>query len=201
MKNNIKFLNLEDDPYDLFNEWYELAKKNEINDPNAMNLSTVNQNFQPSSRMVLMKFFNKKGFVFNTNMNSKKAKEIINSSKVCLNFYWKSIRKQVRIEGSAEQINKEEADNLFNIRPEESKIGAWASDQSSDLLNRADLEIKVKKYQEKFKDTLIPRPTYWSGFVVVPDLLEFWQDMPFRLHDRLEFKKDKNIWKVKKLYP
>ena len=201
MKNNIKILDLEHDPYDLFKEWFELAKKNEINDPNAMNLSTVNQNFQPSSRMVLMKFFDREGFVFNTNMNSKKSKEIIHSSKVCLNFYWKSIRKQVRIEGFAEEINKEEADNLFNKRPEGSKIGAWASDQSNDLLNRADLEKKVKEYQEKFKNILIPRPAYWSGFRVSPDLFEFWQDMPSRLHDRLEFKKYQNIWKVKKLYP
>ena len=201
MKYNNNIIDINQDPFDLFSKWFSLAKKNEINDPNAMSLSTVNNRLQPTSRLVLMKFFDKNGFVFNTNLNSKKAKEISNNSLVCLNFYWKSLRKQVRIEGRAIVLSKSESDIYFNKRPEKSKIGAWASNQSGYLKDREKLIIKVKSYEKKFKGKKVPRPTYWSGYRVMPNLFEFWQDMPFRLHDRLEFIKVGKLWKTRKLYP
>jgi len=201
MKNNTKILNLDQDPLKLFNKWFSLAKKKEINDPNAMTLSTVNTNMQPTSRLVLMKSFSNKGFVFNTNLESKKATEIFDNSLVCLNFYWKSIRKQVRIEGKAILLNKKESDIYFNKRPSGSKIGAWASKQSSELKDRSELLTRVKEYEKIYKNKKIPRPSYWSGFRIDPHLFEFWQDMPYRLHDRLLFRKIKGKWKTKKLYP
>lgn len=201
MKNNTNILTLDRDPFELFNEWYSEAKEKEINDPNATTLSTVGKDLKPSSRMVLMKSFNEKGFVFNTNLNSKKSKEITNNSFVCLNFYWKSLRKQIRIEGPAKILNKTDADILFTERPRGSKIAAWSSNQSSILRNRKELDANVKKFEKKFKNLLVPRPSYWSGYIVKPTIFEFWQDMPFRLHDRIEYKKSKNTWKVKRLYP
>tara|TARA_Y100000590_G_scaffold276031_1_gene309925 strand:- start:4374 stop:4979 length:606 start_codon:yes stop_codon:yes gene_type:complete len=201
MKNNTNILTLDRDPFELFNEWYSEAKEKEINDPNATTLSTVGKNLKPSSRMVLMKSFNEKGFIFNTNLNSKKSKEIINNSFVCLNFYWKSLRKQIRVEGPAKILDKTDADILFAERPRGSKIAAWASNQSSTLTSRKELDTNVKKFEKKFKNLLVPRPSYWSGYIVKPTIFEFWQDMPFRLHDRIEYKKNKNTWKVKRLYP
>ena len=201
MKKNRKILKLDQDPFELFKKWFLIATKNEINDPNAMNLSTVGRNLQPTSRIVLMKLFDKQGFVFNTNMKSNKSKDIEHNSLVSLNFYWKSLNKQVRIEGKAIKLNKEEADRLFSSRPLGSKIGAWASKQSEKLKDRKELEIRVKKFQKKFKNIEILRPPYWSGYKVTPHLFEFWQNMPFRLHDRLVFKKINNCWKSKKLYP
>ena len=201
MKNNTNILTLDRDPFELFNEWYSEAKEKEINDPNATTLSTVDKNLKPSSRMVLMKSFNEKGFIFNTNLNSKKSKEIINNSFVCLNFYWKSLRKQIRVEGPAKILDKTDADILFAERPRGSKIAAWASNQSSILTSRKELDTNVKKFEKKFKNLLVPRPSYWSGYIVKPTIFEFWQDMPFRLHDRIEYKKNKNTWKVKRLYP
>ncbi len=201
MKNDNKILVLNQNPFELFRKWFSMAVKKELNDPNAMNLSTVDAKFQPSSRMVLMKSFDKKGFVFNTNFNSKKGKNISNNNLVSLNFHWKSLRKQVRIEGKAIKISKGEADNLFFERPKESKIGAWASKQSEVLIKRTELEERVVKFEKKFRNKKILRPPNWSGYRVIPNLFEFWQDMPFRLHDRLEFKKVKSIWKIRKLYP
>ena len=201
MKNTNNNLNQDKDPLEIFNQWFLLAKEKEINDPNAMSLATVEKDLKPSIRMVLMKSFDKNGFVFNTNLNSKKGKTISNNSFVSLNFHWKSLLKQVCIEGPAEKISEEEADQLFNARPENSKIGAWASDQSSILRDRKELELKIQKYKEKYKGKKIPRPDYWSGYRVLPNLYEFWQDMPFRLHDRIQYKKINGLWKVNKLYP
>ena len=201
MKNINKTLTLDRDPLDLFSEWYFQAKNKEVNDPNAMNLSTVDKDLKPSSRIVLMKSFDEKGFVFNTNLNSKKSKKISKNSFVCLNFYWKSLRKQVRIEGKTKLIEDEEADMLFSKRPEGSKISAWASNQSSHLKNREELNKKVINLEKKYQNNKIPRPPYWSGYRIIPNLFEFWQDMPFRLHDRVEYKKVKGIWKARRLYP
>ena len=160
MKNINNNLNQEKDPLEIFNRWFLLAKEKEINDPNAMSLATVEKDLKPSIRMVLMKSFDKNGFVFNTNINSKKGKTISNNSFVSLNFHWKSLLKQVHIEGCAEKISEEEADQLFSVRPENSKIGAWASAQSNILRDRNELELKIKKYKEnikerKFQDPLI----------------------------------------------
>jgi len=190
------------EPIDLFKLWFEEASQNEINDPNAMNLSTISNDLKPNSRMVLLKNFNKKGFVFYSNLTSKKGLAILNNPNVALNFHWKSVLKQVRIEGKIHKISEKESDEYFQSRDEESKIGAWASKQSSVLSNRQILEENISYYKKKFKDKLITRPTYWAGFRVMPNLIEFWKDMPFRLHDRLEYRReDNNKWVFNRLYP
>ena len=201
MKEKIKLINAKEDPIILFSEWFEEAKQKEINDPNAMNLSTISESLMPSSRIVLLKSFDKDGFVFYTNVESKKGNSINFNSQVSLNFHWKSLLRQIRIEGIAKLVTNKEADEYFDSRPEESKIGAWASDQSSELKTRDELIDKTKKYTEKYKEKIIPRPLHWTGFRVEPLLIEFWQDMPFRLHDRVEYKKNNNSWFIKRLYP
>jgi pyridoxamine 5'-phosphate oxidase len=201
MTENIDLLNLDTDPFKLFTQWFAEASKKEINDPNAMNISTISDDSKPSSRMVLMKSFNNKGFVFYTNINSKKGKAISNNTNVSLNFHWKSLLRQVRIEGSAIKVSDREADEYHNTRPRESRIGAWASNQSEKLDERKKLEDNIKFYRKKFHNKIINRPTHWTGFRVEPSLIEFWQDMPFRLHDRLEFTMVNNEWISRKLYP
>ena len=201
MTEKIKLINAKEDPIILFKEWFEEAEQKEINDPNAMNLSTISESLIPSSRIVLLKSFDNNGFVFYTNVESKKGNSINFNSQVSLNFHWKSLLRQIRIEGIAKLVTNKEADEYFNSRPEESKIGAWASDQSSELKTREELIYKIKKYTEKYKKKIIPRPLYWTGFRVEPLLIEFWQDMPFRLHDRVEYKKNNNSWLIRRLYP
>jgi len=189
------------DPISLFSAWFEEAKRKEINDPNAMSLATISQNFQPSSRIVLLKSFDDGNFVFYTNTNSKKGISIQANPQVALNFHWKSLLRQIRIEGVASKVSDKEADDYFNSRPKESKIGAWASNQSEELKNREELTKRVDKYNQKFINNLVHRPIYWTGFLVKPNLIEFWQEMPFRLHDRVEYKKFKNDWLKRRLYP
>jgi len=201
MNENRSSIDINTNPLDLFNRWFEEAKLSEINDPNAMNLSTVGIDLSPSSRIVLLKSHSISGFVFYTNLNSRKGMAIKNNTKVALNFHWKSLLKQVRIEGIAKLIEEVEANKYFDTRPEDSRIGAWASDQSSELSSRDELEKKVDKYKKKFLGKKIPRPSYWSGFQVKPQLIEFWQDMPFRLHDRIEFIISGKKWIAKRLYP
>ena len=201
MTEKIKLINAKEDPIILFSEWFEEAKQKEINDPNAMNLSTISESLIPSSRIVLLKSFDNNGFVFYTNVESKKGNSINLNPQVSLNFHWKSLLRQIRIEGIAKLVTNKEADEYFDSRPEKSKIGAWASDQSSELKTREELIDKIKKYAEKYKEKIIPRPLYWTGFRVEPLLIEFWQDMPFRLHDRVEYKKNNNSWLIKRLYP
>ena len=201
MNENLLLINNIIDPINLFRDWFEEALKKEINDPNAMNLSTITKDLKPSSRMVLLKSFDNNGFVFYTNINSKKGSSIITNPNVALNFHWKSMLKQIRIEGKAFQVTNKEADDYFDSRPEDSKIGAWASNQSSILSSRKKLNDKIRYYKKKFLNITIVRPPHWTGFRVEPELIEFWQDMPFRLHDRLEFKKINDKWYAKKLFP
>ena len=201
MNENKDLINQSINPFNLFEKWFADAEKKEINDPNAMNLSTISQDSKPSSRMVLLKNFDNEGFVFYTNINSKKGKSIAHNPNVSLNFHWKSLLRQVRIEGEASQVSNEEADKYYNTRSKESRLGAWASNQSSELKERKNLEQKIEIYRNKFNNNIIKRPPYWTGFRVKPNLIEFWQDMPFRLHDRLEFIKLKNKWISRKLYP
>ena len=189
-------------PIDLFKVWFEEAKKSEINDPNAMNLATISADGKPNSRIVLLKSYNDLGFVFYTNSNSKKGKAISNNTNVALNFYWKSLKKQIRIEGNVSIISESESDEYYNSRPLGSRIGAWASLQSEELKNRNTLIKRVEDYEKKFQNSTIQRPSHWNGYIVKPDLIEFWQEMPFRLHDRVEFKKkDNKNWIARKLYP
>ena len=201
MSEKRSLLSFSTDPFILFNKWYQEAHQKEINDPNAMNLSTISEDHRPTSRIVLLKNFNERGFVFYTNTKSKKGISIKSNPNVALNFYWKSLAKQVRIEGVASKVSDQEANEYFESRSEESKIGAWSSSQSCELENRKILDNNIKIYNEKFINKTIPRPPHWSGFRVEPNLIEFWQFMPFRLHDRLEFKKVNNKWIGRKLFP
>ena len=187
-------------PFELFNNWYDLASETEINDPNAMTLSTILNN-QPSSRVVLLKSHDEEGFVFYTNSNSKKGKSINENNNIALNFHWKTQNRQVRIEGQAKIVSSEVADSYFNSRPRGSQIGAWSSNQSEELISRSELIDKIKKYETKYADQNIPRPLHWNGYLVKPKLIEFWQEMPFRIHDRVLYTLLNNNWEMKKLYP
>ena len=188
------------DPFVLFKKWYDLACKTEINDPNAMTLSTLS-NSQPSSRVVLLKSYDEIGLVFYTNSNSKKGKSIKENNNVALNFHWKTQNRQIRIEGNANIVSKEVAESYFKTRPRNSQIGAWSSNQSDDLSSRDELVKNIKDFEMKYKDKDIPRPSHWNGYLVMPNLIEFWQEMPFRVHDRVLYFKSDNSWKIKKLYP
>ncbi len=201
MQSNQKLINSDKKPIELFQEWFEEAKKSEINDPNAMNLATISSDGKPSSRIVLLKSYDDKGFVFYTNSNSKKGRAIKNNDSVALNFHWKTLQRQIRIEGNVSQISNAEADAYYNSRPLGSRIGAWASLQSEELDDRSTLTKRVEEFEKKFSDNDVPRPSYWNGYIVTPILIEFWQDMPFRLHDRLEFRMENDGWVTRKLYP
>ena len=199
--NNNNLISLNEDPIDLFAKWYEEAKKTEVNDPNAMNLATISKDNKPSSRIVLLKSFSVNGFVFYTNILSKKGNSLENNKHAALNFHWKSLLKQIRIEGEVTKVNAKEADEYFNSRPIDSRIGAWASSQSDYLKDRSELLKKVKIIKEKFTNKPIVRPPHWTGYLVVPSLIEFWQNMPHRLHDRVEYIKTEFGWEAQNLYP
>ena len=199
--NNNNLISLNEDPIDLFAKWYEEAKKTEVNDPNAMNLATISKDNKPSSRIVLLKSFSVKGFIFYTNTLSKKGNSLENNKYAALNFHWKSLLKQIRIEGEVTKVNANEADKHFNSRPIDSRIGAWASSQSDYLKNRSELLKKVEIIKEKFSNKSIVRPPHWTGYLVIPSLIEFWQNMPHRLHDRVECKKTESGWEARNLYP
>ena len=188
-------------PIDLFKSWYGLASETEINDPNAMTLSTISKLNRPSTRIVLLKSFDYQGFVFYTNSNSKKGKSISLNKFASLNFHWKTQKKQVRIDGEVEVVNSNIADEYFNTRPLGSKIGAWASLQSEKLSDRSLLYKRVNEVREKYKNTTVPRPLHWNGYLVKPNLIEFWHVRPDRLHDRVEFLKSENGWESHRLFP
>ena len=200
MLKNKDLIEFTKNPFDLFKKWYDLACETEINDPNAMTLSTVLNN-QPSSRVVLLKSHDEKGFVFYTNSNSKKGKSIRENNNIALNFHWKTQNRQIRIEGQADIISAEVADLYFYSRPRESQIGAWSSNQSDELITRNELIDNIRVFEKKYKDKDIPRPPHWNGYLVIPKLIEFWQEMPFRVHDRVVYTYDDVSWKINKLYP
>jgi pyridoxamine 5'-phosphate oxidase len=189
------------EPYALFERWLAEAEKSEPNDPNAMALATVDRAGLPDVRMVLLKGHDAHGFVFYTNYESNKGQELLSSMKAALCFHWKSLRRQVRVRGPVEKVTDEEADAYFGSRPRGSRIGAWASKQSRPLESRFALEKAVAEYTAKYAIGAIPRPPYWSGFRILPQTIEFWQDKPFRLHDRLVFSKVDDKWETERLYP
>ena len=191
----------EQNPIKLFKDWLADANQSELNDPNAMNLATVSKVGVPSSRMVLLKDVTHKGFTFYTNLTSKKARDIRENPNVALCFHWKSLKRQVRIEGIAESVDTEEANAYFATRNRNSRVGAWASKQSQILLKKSDLEKRVIEFKVKFEDSDVPRPEFWSGFRVVPEVIEFWKDQPFRLHDRSVYRRSGNGWTMDSLYP
>ena len=195
------FLDL-DDPLELFKIWMSEAEKKEINDPNALALATTSKNNEPSVRMVLLKGLSPKGFVFYTNLNSPKSKDLKNNPKASMCFHWKSIQRQVRIAGNVSQIADNEADNYFNSRPYESRIGAWASDQSEIMKAREELLKKIDKFKNKYNDpNNLPRPEHWSGWCLNPLSVEFWLGDEYRIHERLKYNKISNNWKKEILYP
>ena len=193
------FLDL-DDPIQLFKIWMEEAKKSEPNDPNAAALGTSNKNNLPSVRMVLLKDFNKNGFVFYTNLNSQKGNELKENPKASMCFHWKSILRQIRISGSVSLVADDVADDYYNSRGYDSRIGAWASNQSEVLISRDELMNSIEKYRKKYNDkNKVPRPNHWSGWNLSPSSIEFWLDGNSRIHERLKYIKNSNGNWVKSL--
>ncbi len=191
-----------DNPIDLFKNWFSVAEKNEINDPNAVAVATSDKNNQPNVRMVLLKGLSNEGFVFYTNFNSRKGNELKSNQKASMCFHWKSLRRQVRILGKVEEVTPKEADEYFNSRPYKNKIGAWASSQSQVLDNRKIFIDKIKEFEKKYPDqNKVPRPDHWSGWRLIPNEIEFWLDGEGRIHERLNYKKSNNQWKKELLYP
>ena len=196
------FLDL-DNPFELFHKWFEEAKKKEINDPNALALGTASKEGVPSVRMVLLKDYNKDGFVFYTNLNSQKGNEIKENPKATMCFHWKSLLRQIRIAGTLEQVDGKTADDYYNSRAYESRIGAWASKQSTILKNRDELLEALEDFKKKFKDeNKVPRPSYWSGWNLKPSSIEFWLDGENRIHERLKYiLNEKGSWTKNLLSP
>ena len=182
------------DPIDLFEVWMNEARKTEPNDPNAVALGTSDDNSSPSIRMVLLKDFNKDGFVFYTNLNSQKGNELKDNPKAAMCFHWKSLLRQVRINGTVKKVSDKVADEYYNTRGYESRIGAWASKQSSILSNRDELLNSIEEYKKKYDNkNEVPRPDYWSGWNLTPSSIEFWLDGDSRIHERLKYTKDNEI--------
>jgi pyridoxamine 5'-phosphate oxidase len=189
------------DPFARFEEWMAEAAKSEPNDPNAVCLATTTSDGRPSARMVLLKGLDPRGFVFYTNLESRKGGELASNPEAALCFHWKTLQRSVRVEGPVEPVAAEEADAYYASRARGSRIGAWASRQSRPLEGRWALEKAVAEYTLKFGIGEIPRPPFWSGFRVLPRRIEFWRDMPFRLHDRQVFHREGEGWRVEALYP
>ncbi|MFL5282659.1 MAG: pyridoxamine 5'-phosphate oxidase [Rhodopila sp.] len=195
-------LTLAASPFDQFQEWMAEAEKAESKDPNAMIVATATPDGRPSARAILLKGVDDRGFVFYTNKESRKAGELAANANVFLLFYWKSLGRQIRIEGTVEHVTDAEADAYYASRPRISRLGAWASQQSRPLPERAVLEQQLADAEKRFPNDDIPRPGYWSGYRVIPVLFEFWQDMPYRLHDRTVYRHAANgSWEQSKLFP
>jgi pyridoxamine 5'-phosphate oxidase len=189
------------DPFTLFAAWMAEAVGAEPNDPNAMTLATSTADGRPSARMVLLKGTDARGFVFYTNQESRKAGDLAANPHAAVLFHWKSLRRQIRIEGAIEGVTDAEADAYFASRHRLSRLGAWASEQSRPLPERGLLERRLAEFEALYPGDIIPRPPHWSGYRLVPSLFEFWRDMPFRLHDRTTYARSGTGWTVGKLFP
>ena len=190
-----------DDPIKQYERWFEEAVESEILDPYAACLSTVDFEGKPSSRILYIRDFSNNGFIFYTNFNSKKGNDLNKNKYGSLNVFWPDLERQIRIQGEIEKVNNSISDKYFNARPRSSQIGAWASNQSENLHNRAELEAKIEFFKEKFKNIEVPRPPHWGGYCLVPFLMEFWQGRPSRLHDRIVYNKESNKWIKSRLSP
>jgi pyridoxamine 5'-phosphate oxidase len=188
-------------PLDQFINWMQEAINAEVPEPNAMDLSTVSSDGRPSSRIVLLKGIDSRGFLFYTNYKSRKATDIEQQGFACLNFFWQSQSRQVRIEGALQRVPEAESDAYFASRPRESQLGAWVSNQSEVIRTREELEAAYQRLEEKYRDQQVPRPTHWGGYVLQPDRVEFWQGRPNRLHDRFQYLKTESGWQVFRLSP
>lgn len=185
-----------------FEVWFKEAVHAKVPEANAMVLSTVGKNGMPSARVLLLRNFDEKGFVFYTNYNSQKADEMSANSNACITFFWAELERQVRIEGVVEQQSSSESDKYFESRPRGSKLGAWVSPQSEKIDSRTFIDEKLKEYEKKFPGENVPRPPFWGGYVLKPSKIEFWQGRPSRLHDRIVYEKDKEgEWKIYRLAP
>ena len=187
-------------PLDQFNKWLEEAIKNQVPEPNAMVLATVNKDGQPGARNVLLKSADDNGFIFFSNKNSDKASDLKQNPNCTLLFSWLSQHRQVIVKGKAEEISKEESNTYFQTRPYGSRISAWVSEQSQVIKNREELEIKVKEVMDKYPEN-VPMPDHWGGYLVKPESIEFWQGRPSRLHDRIRFTKKANTWSIERIAP
>lgn len=200
-KQKLELNELLSDPFDQFDEWFKVAIKEIDLDPNAMALSTVSADGRPSLRTVLLKYYDKSGFVFFTNYGSRKAQQIEDNKNVSCMFLWLPLERQIIIEGKAEKISQAESLKYFASRPTGSQMGAWVSNQSSIISSKSILLAKLEEIKNKFKDGKIPLPDFWGGYRIIPHRIEFWQGGEDRLHDRFLYEKDGNEWKIHRLAP
>jgi len=184
-----------------FDLWMKEALNADIPEPHAMNVSTVSKEGKPSSRIVLLRNFSENGFVFYTNYNSKKGSDISENNCAAINFFWPQLERQIRIEGKLQKVDSKISDEYFASRPHDSQLGAWASNQSTILKNRQELEENFAALEKKFAGAKVPRPEHWGGYCLVPSSIEFWQGRPSRIHDRIKFTSVNNEWKIERLSP
>lgn len=190
------------DPFKQFQKWFDQALAAQLPEPNAMTLATATEDGLPSARMVLLKNFDERGFVFYTNYKSRKGQELARNSQVALVFWWAELERQVRIEGRALKVSDQESDEYFHSRPLSSRLGAWASDQSQVISDREVLELELQQLKTEYENKDVPRPPHWGGFRVTPTVIEFWQGRPSRLHDRLNYRRvDDHTWLIERLSP
>ncbi len=190
------------DPFKQFQKWFDQALAAQLPEPNAMTLATATGDGLPSARMVLLKNFDERGFVFYTNYKSRKGQELARNSQVALVFWWAELERQVRIEGRALKVSDQESDEYFHSRPLSSRLGAWASDQSQVISDREVLELELQQLKTEYENKDVPRPLHWGGFRVIPTVIEFWQGRPSRLHDRLNYRRvDDHTWLIERLSP
>lgn len=202
-KSTLLETNIPENPMELFQKWfYEIEQSNSNEEPNAMTISTIGIDGFPKNRVVLLKKFTWEGFIFYTNYNSEKGIAINKNSNVCLSFFWHNLERQIIIKGKAEKIAENLSDGYFESRPNGSKLGAWASNQSEVITSREILDNKLKSFEDKYKGKEIPRPKYWGGYIVKPISIEFWQGRPNRMHDRIRYTMSENFdWKIERLAP
>jgi pyridoxamine 5'-phosphate oxidase len=189
------------DPLVQFSKWMDEVLTSKVIDPNAMVVSTVDAECRPSSRVVLLKDFGESGFTFFTNYESKKGRDLAENPNTVLHFFWPELERQVNIRGTAAKVSREESETYFRSRPVESRIGAWASSQSSVIGSRGELEERVEELRQRYADGEVPLPPFWGGFRVMPDRFEFWQGRPSRLHDRICYERDGQAWRITRLSP